>query len=290
VTNREKNINTLTNYLNRLFYNNQIPHHEGQGMLFSRSGYTQGVNTFLTALKEGLLNPFGTNKFVGIYHVGSSILNVETSNDIDILLIADNDYPISYSNAIKNLRDQIFRNNAINGAFDATDEKTKDLLAGYAAKSNANFKFEYAVGPMRNQFGEEKTMENFSALFHICGPMKLSDYELFFKIFPFHALAFLNLNRTIFGVKLNKILFAPSPSMMDYEKWQCSNFQRLGKISNDSKKFKVLKTMILTKYLFEASKNAYNEAYKKLEEFKIEHLETDLIIKKTCEFCGCQYE
>jgi hypothetical protein len=32
------------------------------GMLFSKGGCTQGFNTFLTALKRGLLNPFGTNE------------------------------------------------------------------------------------------------------------------------------------------------------------------------------------------------------------------------------------
>jgi hypothetical protein len=31
-------------------------------MLFSKGGCTQGFNTFLTALKGGVLNPFGTNK------------------------------------------------------------------------------------------------------------------------------------------------------------------------------------------------------------------------------------
>jgi hypothetical protein len=31
-------------------------------MLFSCGGCTQGFNTFLTALKGGVLNPFGTNK------------------------------------------------------------------------------------------------------------------------------------------------------------------------------------------------------------------------------------
>ena len=41
---------------------NQIPRPEGRGMLFSRCGCTQGFNIFLTALKGGVLNPFGTNK------------------------------------------------------------------------------------------------------------------------------------------------------------------------------------------------------------------------------------
>ena len=39
--------------------------------------------------------------------------------------------------------------------------------------------------------------------------------------------------------------------------------------------------MILTKYLFDKSKNAYNEAYKKLDEFKIKYSGVDIIIKKT---------
>ena len=41
---------------------NQIPRPSGRGMLFSRGGCTQGFNIFLTALKGGVLNPFGTNK------------------------------------------------------------------------------------------------------------------------------------------------------------------------------------------------------------------------------------
>ena len=41
---------------------NQIPRPEGRGMLFSRCGCTQEFNTFLTALKGGVLNHFGTNK------------------------------------------------------------------------------------------------------------------------------------------------------------------------------------------------------------------------------------
>jgi O-antigen/teichoic acid export membrane protein len=41
---------------------NQQPRPEGRGMLFFRGGCTQGFNTFLTALKGGILNPFGTNK------------------------------------------------------------------------------------------------------------------------------------------------------------------------------------------------------------------------------------
>jgi hypothetical protein len=31
-------------------------------MLFSKGGCTQGFNTFLTALKGGVSNPFGTNE------------------------------------------------------------------------------------------------------------------------------------------------------------------------------------------------------------------------------------
>ena len=45
---------------------NQIPRPEGRGMLFSRGGCTQGFNAFLTALKGGVLNPFGTNKNNGL--------------------------------------------------------------------------------------------------------------------------------------------------------------------------------------------------------------------------------
>ena len=41
---------------------NQIPRPEERGMLLSRGGCTQGFNTFLIALKGGVLNPFGTNK------------------------------------------------------------------------------------------------------------------------------------------------------------------------------------------------------------------------------------
>ncbi|MDR2631009.1 MAG: 3' terminal RNA ribose 2'-O-methyltransferase Hen1, partial [Spirochaetaceae bacterium] len=40
---------------------NQQPRPEGRGMLFSKGGCTQGFNTFLTALKGGVSNPFGTN-------------------------------------------------------------------------------------------------------------------------------------------------------------------------------------------------------------------------------------
>jgi hypothetical protein len=46
------------------FIRNQQPRPEGRGMLFSYGGCTQGFNTFLTALKGGVLNPFGTNKKV----------------------------------------------------------------------------------------------------------------------------------------------------------------------------------------------------------------------------------
>jgi hypothetical protein len=35
----------------------QIPCPKGRGMLFSRGGYTQGFNTFLTAPRGGVLNP-----------------------------------------------------------------------------------------------------------------------------------------------------------------------------------------------------------------------------------------
>ena len=35
-------------------------------MLFSRGGCTQEFNTFLAALKGGVLNPFGTNKIMNI--------------------------------------------------------------------------------------------------------------------------------------------------------------------------------------------------------------------------------
>ena len=164
---------------------------------------------------------------------------MELSNDIDILLIADNDYPISYDGTIKNLRNQIFINNAINGAFDATDEKTKYLLDEYVSKSNFDLKLEYAVGPMNKQFIEEKNIDNYRVLFHICRPMKLSDYEVFFKLFPFHALSFLNLNRPISGVKLNEILISPSPTTVDYQNWQNSNFLRFSKTSDDSKKLKL---------------------------------------------------
>jgi fucose 4-O-acetylase-like acetyltransferase len=41
---------------------NQIPRPSGRGMLLFRGSCTQGFNTFLTALKGGVLNPFGTNK------------------------------------------------------------------------------------------------------------------------------------------------------------------------------------------------------------------------------------
>jgi hypothetical protein len=48
-------------------------------MLFSRSGCTQGFNTFKNALKGGVLNPFGTNKkvcmpvllFAGLFFLGA---------------------------------------------------------------------------------------------------------------------------------------------------------------------------------------------------------------------------
>jgi hypothetical protein len=43
---------------------NQQPRPEGQGMLFSKGGYTQGFNTFLTAMNGGVLNPIGTNKII----------------------------------------------------------------------------------------------------------------------------------------------------------------------------------------------------------------------------------
>jgi hypothetical protein len=40
-------------------------------MLFLKGVCTQGFNTFLTALKGGVLNPFGTNKagFTGINRI-----------------------------------------------------------------------------------------------------------------------------------------------------------------------------------------------------------------------------
>jgi hypothetical protein len=37
-------------------------------MLFSKGGYTQGFNTFLTAMNGGVLNPIGTNKAVNVLH------------------------------------------------------------------------------------------------------------------------------------------------------------------------------------------------------------------------------
>jgi uncharacterized membrane protein YcgQ (UPF0703/DUF1980 family) len=50
---------------------NQQPRPEGQGILFSRSGCTRRFNTFLTALKGGVLNPLGTNKN-GLYRALSA--------------------------------------------------------------------------------------------------------------------------------------------------------------------------------------------------------------------------
>jgi hypothetical protein len=243
------------------------------------------INNFFAFLKE----TFDNDKFAGVYQVGSSVLNIKRSNDIDILLISNDSYSISYTSAIINLKNKIFHKDAINGAFDATDEKTKKLLNSYISKNNLGFKMEYAVGPLKKEFiGDENIAPNI-VTFHICGPMKLSDYDIFFKEFPFHALAFTNFNKRIVGKELNKILEIPFISITDYQMWQHSNFGRLSLIPDDSKKIKVLKTMILTKFLFDKSRDAYVNAYNKLDELMIHYSELSVLIEKTCEFCGYHY-
>jgi hypothetical protein len=49
-------------------------------MLFSNGGYTQGFNTFLTAMNGGVLNPFGTNKYMEIDKTISDLVNSLNGN------------------------------------------------------------------------------------------------------------------------------------------------------------------------------------------------------------------
>ena len=196
----------------------------------------------------------------GIYQVGSSVSKPQKSNDLDILIVGSENETSKYKSKINVLRERIFQNNAVQGSFDASNKRTKSIVNSIVVKLARKFKTqihaEYVVGPTKPR------RDSFSI--HICGPMPLCDFQYFFELFPFHALAFFAQNNPLLGPNFGNLFMRPSPSLFEYKEWQSSNYKRFLKSASEADKIKCLKKILLTKFLYTGTSNPYEKVVREL--------------------------
>lgn len=226
--------------------------------------------------------------YIGVYKVGTSAYNPKDSNDFDVLIIGDQSYPFQYISDINYLKERIFANDAMSGSFDATEDKIKTLINNFATNlsevTKINVSAQYAMGPTKAEFGNMPVNSQNSYFIHICGPMSLHDFQYFFDLFPFHALAFLAANLPILGPSLNEIFSFSSPSIVEYKNWQLSNYNRLKNCNSAKKKLKVCKIILLTKYLFNRTDYPYQKTYETLNEFAAKNIDIDVMVNAAFEY------
>ena len=220
--------------------------------------------------------------YSGIYQVGSSISTPHKSNDLDILIIGSQDQKSKFNSKIDFLRKKIFENKALSGSFDATNENIKITINSIATMLSKKYGLkilpEYVIGPTKIKIN--------CFCIQICGPMPLCDYQHLFKMLPFHALAFFAQNKPLLGPRLSEILTSPSPSLQEYKEWQYAIFKRLKIVTSDSEKIKIIKKILLTKYLFDGILQPYEKVEKKITELnnKIRNMSNDQIFNHIFNF------
>jgi len=124
------------------------------------------VNAF-TASVTSVFGQYGT--LCGIYHVGRSCVCPATANDLDILFISNDEYPLRYAEQIEYLQDRILAGDPLAGSFRATDDDVKARVDKCAAVLSNNSTTpviaEYTIGPTRAQHARARERSECRSLF-----------------------------------------------------------------------------------------------------------------------------
>lgn len=210
-------------------------------------------------LLSRLSDAFATQReAVCFYQIGSSVLQSQ-ARDVDILLVDLETTGPSHESSFYNLRKWIGSETPLRGTFDGTSPEDKDIILNgiqdvRAMANSVEIIPSFSIGPV-----DMSTLPEHATLLHVTGPLSKPDVDVFFRVLPFHGLAFLALNRCLCGQPLYSICDRPHVTFNDMVEWNTLLLTRGLAAENQIEKEKCGRKMLLTRFLFEAVSNPYED-------------------------------